>query len=269
MRDADLAVRLAPSPGRLRVRLRLAIAAGREAELAGLDPDDVDRFPAGGCLLRADLQAVAEKLRRAADQSKPGSISPVDLSSRMIRSALLSALGNHTEALAEANLTVARYPFAAEAWLLRATACRRAADTAGAMAAVESGLALAPGDSRLQTLRGRLMIEDGSPVAALRLARSGGRPGGRTEGARREGPGALGYSRGTRNRWRSGPWPFVTTPRTPMPSLAGRSVSPESADGSQRSPTWRVRSTRRTIVPRSWLARPWSMPGALQSVPTA
>ncbi len=169
VRDADDAVGLAPSPGRLRVRLRLAIAAGREAELTGLDPDDVDRFPAGGCLLRADLQAVAEKLRRAADQSKPGSISPVDLSSRMIRSALLSALGNHTEALAEANLTVARYPFAAEAWLLRATACRRAADTAGAMAAVESGLALAPGDSRLQTLRGRLMIENGSPVAALAL----------------------------------------------------------------------------------------------------
>ena len=53
--DADEAVRLAPSPGRLRVRLRLAIAAGRESELAALDPDDLDRLPAGGRSLRADL----------------------------------------------------------------------------------------------------------------------------------------------------------------------------------------------------------------------
>ena len=38
---------------------------------------------------------------------------------------------------------------------------------AGAMADVESGLALAPGDARLQTLRGRLLIEEGRPVAGL------------------------------------------------------------------------------------------------------
>ena len=44
---------------------------------------------------------------------------------------------------------------------------RRAADPAGALADVESGLALAPGDSRLQTLRGRLMIEEGRPADGL------------------------------------------------------------------------------------------------------
>jgi eukaryotic-like serine/threonine-protein kinase len=166
-RDADEAVRLAPSPGRLRARLRLAIAAGHESELAALDPDDVDRLPAGGRLLEADLHAVAAKMRIAAEEAKRGTVSPVGLSTRMIRAAVLSALGNHTEALAEADRAVALGPLSAEARLLRARARRRAADPACAMADVESGLALAPGDTRLQTLCGRLLIEEGRPVEAL------------------------------------------------------------------------------------------------------
>ena len=166
-RDADEAVRLAPSPGRLRARLRVAIAVGHESELAALDPDDVDRLPAGGRLLRADLFAVAEKLRVSAEKAKLETVSSCERTARMVRSALLSALGNHTEALAEADRAVALSPLAAEARLLRARACRRAADPAGAIAEVESGVALAPDDTRLQTLRGRLLIEAGRPVAAL------------------------------------------------------------------------------------------------------
>ncbi len=165
-RDADLAVRLAPSPGRLRARLRLAIATGHESELAALDPDDVDRLPAGGRLLGANLRAAAEKLRIAAERAKRER-APVELTARMSRAALSSALGDHTEALAEADRAAALGPLAVEAWLLRARACRRAADAAGAMAAVKSGLALAPGDPRLHTLRGRLLVEEGRPVAAL------------------------------------------------------------------------------------------------------
>ena len=85
----------------------------------------------------------------------------------MSRAALLSALENHADALAEADRAVALGPLAAEAWLLRAMACRRAADPTGAMAAALSGRALAPADTRLQTTRGRLLVEAGRPVAAL------------------------------------------------------------------------------------------------------
>jgi tetratricopeptide (TPR) repeat protein len=85
----------------------------------------------------------------------------------MTRAALLSALGNHAEALAGADRAVAIDPLVVEVWLLRAGARRKAADRAGAMRDVESGLALAPGDTRLQTLRGRLLIDAGRPMAAL------------------------------------------------------------------------------------------------------
>ena len=254
-RDADEAVRLAPSPGRLRARLRVAIAAGHESELAALDPDDVDRLPAGGRLLKADLHAVAAKMRIAADEAKRGTVSPVGLSTRMIRAAVLSALGNHAEALAEADRAVALGPLAAEARLLRARACRRAADPACAMADVESGLALAPGDTRLQTLCGRLLIEEGRPANAHAFARSGLSPSGPDVVPTPRGPRRSGYSRDTRSLWRSGPLRCATIPRTPMPSLAARAVSPGSAAGSQRSPTSRVPSTGRTIGLRSWRAR--------------
>ena len=86
--DADEAVRLAPSPGRLRVRLRVAIAAARESDLTSLDPDDLDRLPAGGRSLRADLDAAAEKMHKLADTAHAGSSIPVELSARMGRAAL-------------------------------------------------------------------------------------------------------------------------------------------------------------------------------------
>ena len=165
--DADEAVRLAPSPGRLRIRLRLAIAAGHESELTGLDPDDVERLPAGGRSLTSDLQVAAEKLRISAERATGGSVLTVERSARMIRAALLSALGDHAGALAEADRAVALGRLAPDVRLLRARCRRRAADTRGALADVESGLALAPDDTRLLTLRGCLMIAQGRTVEAL------------------------------------------------------------------------------------------------------
>ena len=88
-RDANQAVRLAPSPGRLRVRLRLAIATGCESELTGLDPDDVDRLPAGGHALMADLQSAADKLRVAAEKQEHRSASMIGLSASVTRAALI------------------------------------------------------------------------------------------------------------------------------------------------------------------------------------
>ena len=83
--DANQAVRLAPTPGRLRVRLRLAIATGCESELTGLDPDDVDRLPAGGHALMADLQSAADKLRVAAEKQEHRSASMIGLSASVTR----------------------------------------------------------------------------------------------------------------------------------------------------------------------------------------
>ena len=165
--DANEAVRLAPSPGRLRVRLRLAIATGCESELTGLDPDDVDRLPAGGGPLIADLQIAADKLRIAAEKNDPRAESTVGPSATMTLAALYSALGNHSEALLEADKAAALEPLGSEVRLLRARIRRRAGDGKGAMADAASGLALAPGDARLQTLRGTLLIENGQLLAGL------------------------------------------------------------------------------------------------------
>jgi len=167
MSDADEAIRLAPSPGRLRVRLRLAIALGRESELAALDPDDLDRLPAGGRALMADAQAVADKLRISSQKTHTGSTGPDEPSAMISRAALLSALGDHAGALAEADRAVALGPRAADVWLLRARVRRRAADPKGATADVDTGLAVAPDNAPLQTLRGCLLVEVGQPATAL------------------------------------------------------------------------------------------------------
>jgi serine/threonine protein kinase/Tfp pilus assembly protein PilF len=167
--DADEAVQLAPSPGRLRVQLRVAVAARRDSALAALDPDELDRLPVGGCALVADLDATAEGLRRCAEKERAGLPGPDELAATMSRAALLSAIGNQAGALAEADRAVALRPSVADVWLLRARVRRRAGDPKGAMSDVESGLARAPSEMSLQTIRGRLLIEAGRPAAALAI----------------------------------------------------------------------------------------------------
>ena len=171
--DAEEAVRLAPSPGRLRVFARAAIAAGREAELAVPDPDDLARLPASGPALVADLRAAASRLRVGNGLAGP--------SPRLARAAMLGALGDHAEAVREADRAIALAPTLPEAWLLRARVRRRAGDRGGAAADVTQGLALAPGDARLRTLRGILLVDRGDALAGrealdLALATGGGGP---------------------------------------------------------------------------------------------
>jgi eukaryotic-like serine/threonine-protein kinase len=179
--DAMEAVRIAPSLARLRVLTRAAIAAGRDGELAALDPDDLDRLPAGGSPLAADLRAAVARPIAAAEGAGRGSAQGPSFPQRMRQAAMLSALGDHSGALREADRAVAENPSSAEVWLLRARVRRRARDHIGASADIEQGLALAPGDPRLQTARGRLLIEEGKPLAALAvlelaLAEGAGRP---------------------------------------------------------------------------------------------
>ena len=165
--DADEAVRLAPSPSRLRIRLRLAIAAGRERELDSLDLDDVDRLPAGGRMLAADLKRVAANGRFATIHPAAKALAAGELAARKTQTSVLSAIGDHASALAEADRLIALHPLAADLRLLRAMVRRRASDLAGAKADATSGLALAPGDTRLQSLLARLLIDQGRPAMAL------------------------------------------------------------------------------------------------------
>jgi tetratricopeptide (TPR) repeat protein len=151
----------------LRIQARLAIATGRERGLAALEADDVERLPGGGRALTAELRTAADKLARFIEKTESKPSLPNDLVARKSRAVLLSAIGNHEQAITEAGRLVDHSPLAADLRLLRAGFRRRAADPVGAMADVESGLALAPGDARLQVLLGRLLIEQGKPAAGL------------------------------------------------------------------------------------------------------
>jgi eukaryotic-like serine/threonine-protein kinase len=166
-RDAEEAIRIAATPGRLRVFTRVAIAAGRESKLGTIDPDDLDRLPAAGSALAIDLQSAVARLGAGCEAQTQTRDGAAHLSSRIARAAMLSALGDHAAALADADKAVGLDPSSAEAWLLRARVRRRAGDPESASADITRGLAVAPGDSRLQILRGRLLLEQGHPLAAI------------------------------------------------------------------------------------------------------
>ena len=165
--DAAEAVRLSPSPGRLRVLTRVAIAAGRDEPFISLDPDDLGRLPAGGPPLAADLRAAVARLLVAEAGAGRVPAGTAALSPLMTRAAMLSALGDHAEALAAADRAVAMDRTSAEVSLLHARVRRRAGDRIGALFDIERAIALAPRDLRLRTFRGRLLVEAGRPLAGL------------------------------------------------------------------------------------------------------
>jgi tetratricopeptide (TPR) repeat protein len=85
----------------------------------------------------------------------------------MARAQLLSLLGEHPAALAEAEGAVARRPASVDALFVRAEVRRRSGDGAGAWADVEGGLRIHPDDPRLLELRGRWKVEAGSASSGL------------------------------------------------------------------------------------------------------
>jgi serine/threonine protein kinase/Tfp pilus assembly protein PilF len=167
MRDADSAVRVDPSPGRARVHLRVALAAGRDDELAIVDPDEIDRLPVAGKQLAADLRAAAERLRVAVDRPKSTPDDPPAIVAQTTRAAILSALGDHAAAVGEADVLVQLSPRAADPRLLRARIRRRAGDFDGAAVDARAAIALSPGDPRAKGLLGRLMVDSRRPLDAL------------------------------------------------------------------------------------------------------
>jgi tetratricopeptide (TPR) repeat protein len=161
--DAEAAARLDPGPARLRVRARAALAAGRPIDSGLLHPNAIAGWPLAGPALVVDLRAALERLGPAA--SAPAASTAA--TALRARAAMLSALGDHDAAAAEADRAVRRLP-SAESYTLLAEVRLRAGDRPGALAAVRRGLAADSDDPDLLRLRGQLAIEAGDPDAGLR-----------------------------------------------------------------------------------------------------
>jgi serine/threonine protein kinase/tetratricopeptide (TPR) repeat protein len=160
--DAANSYRRKPTPSHQRLWVRTLLAVGRVEELSWLtEPDDLVLLPGDGPSLKADLRAAVKRLQPG-DQDSTLNIA---LAHRL-QSVLLSSLDD-PEAEDHASRSIALAPQSATAYLVRARVRRRAGNRTGAMADVDSGLALEPGDPRLLELRGRLKSENGNPAAAL------------------------------------------------------------------------------------------------------
>ncbi|MDR3635820.1 MAG: protein kinase [Isosphaeraceae bacterium] len=171
--DAAELLQQGATPARLRLWTRVALALRRDTDLGQLQPDDMDRLPVAGPALRRDLRAAANRLR-----SRSGGETP--LPALLTRAVVLSALGAHGEALADADRAVALRPDSVQALLTRAQVRRRAGDLAAAQTDAEQGTTLDPRDSRLVALRGSLRVDTGRPaegLADLELAITGGAGG--------------------------------------------------------------------------------------------
>jgi tetratricopeptide (TPR) repeat protein len=155
--------RLDHTPARDRLAQRALLRTGRFRQLRLDRPEELALFPLGGASLEADLAAAAEAIarRERGDQDEA-------YRSRLTRVVILSALGRHAEAIAEADRALAdSNQKSATAHLIAARAARRAGDRARAAAEIGRGLALQPDEPGLLELRGVLQVEDGRPAPAL------------------------------------------------------------------------------------------------------
>jgi serine/threonine protein kinase len=162
--DAAAALRLEPSPSRSRLRARAALAAGHEVDPGLLDPDAIGSWPVGGPPLARDLRAAVDRLRAA--EVCPSGHDSRSRTALLARAAMLSALGEHADAIAEAVRLASRFP-TPSSFALCAQVRLRADDWPGAASDVARGLSRDRDDPRLQTLRARILLRNGEPAAAL------------------------------------------------------------------------------------------------------
>ena len=162
LEDANQAARLDPSPANARLIGRARLAAGQGLP-PGLDhPDAFDGWPDGGAPLKADLRTAL------------GRIGPDDHRTRAV---LLSAIGDHDQAIGEADRLVALAPRSPTERLLRARIRHRASRLTDALADLAAGLAEAPEYPDLTELRGIIRVELGETengLTDLRVARARG-----------------------------------------------------------------------------------------------
>jgi serine/threonine protein kinase/predicted Zn-dependent protease len=160
--EAARARRLRPCPAGERLWQRTLLADGRYDELDLDRPDEVLLLPVGGAWLTADLRTAARELAQRTTRSDAASFRRT-----LSLAAILSALGEHPEALSATDRALAMTAFSPEARLIRARILHQAGDRKRAMAEVDLGLQLQPAQPGLLELRGVLLTEDGRPEEGL------------------------------------------------------------------------------------------------------
>ncbi len=154
--DATRAVQLDPTPSRERLRIRALLAARQVESLPLDDPEAIRLLPGEAASLRADLAAAADRLAALQDDAR----------ALRTRAVLLAAMGD-ARAEPVASRAVELAPRSSRALLVRARIRRLAGDRRGALADLESALAIEPDDPGSLELRGRIEAESNQSEAAL------------------------------------------------------------------------------------------------------
>ena len=160
--DAVLAQRLLPCPAHERLLQRTLLAARRFDELQLHRANEILLLPAAGAWLTADLWTAATELSRRA--SAPG---PLSYRAILNLAVILSALGDHTKAVAVSGRALAMAALSPEAHLVRARVLHRAGDVKRASHEIDAGLRLKSDQPGLLELRGVMLTEAGHAKDAL------------------------------------------------------------------------------------------------------
>jgi serine/threonine protein kinase/predicted Zn-dependent protease len=160
--DAIGAERLRPTPSHQRLRQRAVLAAHRYGDLELVRPEEIALMPVGGAWLSDDLRAAVKALD---DWGRNDGASRYR--ALLNQAIILSALGDHKQALQRADRALALAKHASQVRLIRARILHRAGRRTEAMAEIEEGKKLAPSDPGLLELEGALLTENGHPDRGL------------------------------------------------------------------------------------------------------
>jgi eukaryotic-like serine/threonine-protein kinase len=159
--DVQRSCEIDPAPDHRRVLNRVLLAADSDVDFRADEPESLLDLPFGGSRLLADLSRAAERLASVRGNDLPA------LAAARNRAVILSALGRHVDALAEADRSLAIAPNAAASLLVRARVLLRAGDFDRALEDVQRGLEIEPDAARLIELRGRIWAAKGDLERAL------------------------------------------------------------------------------------------------------
>ncbi|QEH33598.1 Serine/threonine-protein kinase PknK [Aquisphaera giovannonii] len=162
LEDAAAARRLRPCPAADRLYERALLAAGRFGQVELGRVEEVRLLPVGGSWLRSDLQKAAVALEAEGRAAGPGA--PRAARSRAI---ILSALGEHAEAISAARQHVEVEGRSPEAHLILARVLLNAGRARQALQRADAGLLLQPRDPEMLEVRGVALARLGRLEEAL------------------------------------------------------------------------------------------------------
>ncbi len=154
--DAASALQARPCPAHERLLQRTLLAARLYDRLQLDRPDEILLFPAAGAWLTADLRAAAAELSRRSSGPEPPSYRAL-----LNRAVILSALGEHTAAIAVSRRALDVAALAPEAHLVRARVLHRGGELERAIHEIDLGLKLKSDHPGLLELRGVILTETG------------------------------------------------------------------------------------------------------------